>query len=210
MSRRSISAFTKLDGTILIFAIGLIVLFLLAGSGIGRRQRPGSSVACTRHLKQVVLAFSLWQADRNLTNLPWEVAAPIGTAPDAKSSDVFRHFAAISNECQNFRMLICPADKARKPTRSWAALRNHNISYFINVTPSLDVQSVLAGDRNVSTNGSLLTGYNVIPTTDELRWSRSIHEHGGNVGMMDGSVHQTTTRHLRQCFTNAPAYLAIP
>jgi len=96
------------------------------------------------------------------------------------------------------------------PSSSWGALRDDNISYFINMTPSLDVQSAIAGDRNLSTNGRPLTGYAAISDAKALKWTKLIHEHAGNVAMVDGSAHQITTRHLQQLFTNTPAYLAIP
>jgi len=213
MNTKSVSAFTRVDVVVmLVVATAMLALWLLYGGAgaIRHRPRPGARVLCTSNLKQVALAFSLWEADRNLTNFPWEVSAPIGTAADAQSTNVFRHFAVISNELQNLRVLTCPADKTRKPASSWRALRNDNISYFINVTPSLDVQSVIAGDRNLSTNGRPLTGYAAISDANALKWTKLIHEHAGNVAMVDGSAHQITTRHLQQLFTNTPAYLAIP
>jgi hypothetical protein len=211
MNLKPISAFTKVDLVILLAAAGMLTLWVLYGSvGLHRRPRHGARVTCTSNLKQVVLAFSLWQADRNLTNFPWEVAPPLGTAADSASANAFRHFTSISNELRDVRLLTCPADKKQKPALSWQALGNKNISYFINLTPSLEVHSVLAGDRNVSTNRDSLTGYHVISATDKLQWTKLIHEDAGNVGMVDGSVHQITTRQLRQCFTNPPIYLALP
>jgi prepilin-type processing-associated H-X9-DG protein len=211
MNLRSACAFTKLDVIILVASAGMLALWILYGSmGLYRRPHRSARVGCTTNLKQVALAFSLWQADQDITNFPWEVAAPIGTAADAQSTNVFPHFAAISNQLQNLRVLICPADKIRKPASSWGALRNDNISYFINVTPSLDVQSVIAGDRNLSANGRPLGGYAVLSDAKALKWTKLIHEHGGNVAMVDGSAHQTTTRQLRQYFTNTPIHLAIP
>ena len=89
-------------------------------------------------------------------------------------------------------------------------MRNDHISYFVNVSRSLDDQSVIAGDRNLATNGRPLTGYGVISDARALTWTKSIHEHGGDVAMVDGSAHQITTRLLQQCFTNTPIHLAIP
>ena len=213
MNTKSVSAFTRVDVVVmLVVATAMLALWLLYGGAgaIRHRPRPGARVLCTSNLKQVALAFSLWEADRNLTNFPWEVSAPIGTAADAQSTNVFRHFAVISNELQNLRVLTCPADKTRKPASSWRALRNDNISYFINVTPSLDVQSVIAGDRNLSTNGCALSGYATISDASKLAWTKLIHENVGNVAITDGSVHQITTRQLRQYFTNTTPHLAIP
>jgi len=136
MNLKPASAFTRVDLLILVGAAGMLALWLLWGGAgaIAYSPRRAARVACTVNLKQVALAFSLWESDRNLTNFPWEIAAPIGTAADAQSSNVFRHFEGISNELQNLRVLTCPADKTRKPAPSWGALRNNNISYFINMT----------------------------------------------------------------------------
>jgi hypothetical protein len=213
MNAKSAAAFTRLDLAIVIATLGILVvllLYLLETSAIGHRPRRATRVTCTVNLRQVSLAFALWMDDHKLTNFPWEVSAPIGTAPDVRSSNVFRHFGAISNEFLNLRVLTCPADKARKPAASWGALRNENISYFINVTPPLDLQSVLAGDRHLTTNHHLLTGYNLISAPDRLRWTKLIHEDAGNVVLVDGSAHQTGTRQLQQYFTNTPPHLAFP
>jgi prepilin-type processing-associated H-X9-DG protein len=78
------------------------------------------------------------------------------------------------------------------------------------VTPSLDIQSVITGDRNLSDNARSLRGYVAISDANRLAWTKLIHEGAGNVGMVDGSVHQITSPQLRQFFTNVPTYLAIP
>jgi hypothetical protein len=211
MKPKSVRAFTRADMIVLVAAIGIAALCLVYNGlrSLGH-SRKAPRVECTVNLKQVALAFCLWEIDRGLTNFPWEVSAPIGTASDAQSSNAFRHFAAISNELQNLRVLTCPADKTRKPASSWGALRNNNISYFINVTPSLDIQSVLVGDRHLTTNHHLLAGYNVISSPERLRWTKLIHEDAGNLAFADGSGHQITTRLLRQYFTNTPIHLVIP
>jgi hypothetical protein len=211
MNLKPASAFTRVDLAILVAAAGMLALWLFYGSvGLHRRPRHAARVTCTINLKQVALAFCVWEVDRDLTNFPWEVGAPIGTASGVRSNNVFWHFAAISNELQNLRVLTCPADKARKPATSWGALRNENISYFINVTPSLDVQSVTVGDRDLGTNSRPLGGYNVISDAKTLQWTKVLHEHGGNVALAEGSAHQITTQRLQDYFTNTPIHLAFP
>jgi hypothetical protein len=161
-------------------------------------------------LKQVALALHLWASDQDSTNFPWHAQTPSGTASAPKSLDVFRHFAAISNELHNTRILTCPDDKPRTPATSWAALRNENISYFINHTPFPFQQDALMGDRHLSTNKSILRGYYEISNPALLNWTKDIHSHYGNVALADASVHEMSTLAVRSRLTNVPTRLAIP
>ena len=164
---------------------------------------------CTSSLKQVVLSFHLWAIDHE-TNFPWQVQTPPGSLPHADSPQVFRHFAAISNELQNARALTCPGDKARKPTTSWTVLRNENISYFINLTQFKFPEDVLVGDRHLSTNANILQGVHIISDPALLRWTKDIHPHNGNVALVDTSVHQVTVKGVQSLLINVPIRLAIP
>jgi prepilin-type processing-associated H-X9-DG protein len=164
----------------------------------------------------VSLAFLIWVEDSKTIKFPWQVASPTGTLHHAESSQVFRHFIAVSNKLQNPRRLLCPADKARKPSASWDALQNENISYFINLASpqNWELESmqnlIILGDRNLSTNHNILSGYYTISDPTQLRWTKDIHQHRGNVALADGSVHRESIIDVQSRLTNLPVRLAIP
>jgi hypothetical protein len=204
-------ALTAIEVLIIICALFIVAALLLPRTTGNHGKAP--RVRCTSSLKQVALAFHLWSIDHEGTRLPqfpWQVQTPVGTLPHADSPQVFRHFAVISNELQNTQALTCPSDKARKPTTSWTALRNENISYFINVTQFKFPEGVLAGDRHLSTNANILRGVHVISDPAVLRWTKDIHPQQGNVALLDTSVQQVTTKGAQSLFTNVPIRLAIP
>jgi hypothetical protein len=205
--KNSKRALTAVEVLLIIFALFFLAALLLPSLS---RSHRSPRVMCTSRLKQAALAFHLWAIDHGGTNFPWQVQTTGGTERYAKSPEIFRHFAAISNELQNARALACPGDKARKPIISWTALRNENISYFINLTQFTFQQDVILGDRHLSTNASILRGFHEISDPALLRWTKDIHPHQGNVALTDASVQQVTIKGVQSLLTNVPIRLAIP
>lgn len=200
-------AFTRWDLAICLATVTVMAIWLPM---LARPKIIVCRVRCASNLKQVALAFHLWTIDRDSTNFPWSTQTVDGTAPYAKSPEVFRHFTAISNELQNAQTLTCPDDKTRTPTTSWTSLSNTSISYFINLTQFTAQQDVLLGDRHLSTNANILRGYHVISDPALLRWTKDIHPHSGNVALVDTSVQRVTTKGAQSLLTNVPIRLAIP
>jgi prepilin-type processing-associated H-X9-DG protein len=95
--------------------------------------------------------------------------------------------------------------------------RNLALSYFLGLNADESSPStMLAGDRNLDRDPkrsdqdpgrNYLKGEQRLGSTEaevkDLRWNDDIHQRGGNVAFMDGSVQQLTSGKLRNALTNS-------
>ena len=137
-----------------------------------------------------------------------------GSLEYAATAEVFRHFLAMSNELSTPRILVCPNDD-REAASQWRLLSNANISYFVGLHAGVTApQLLLAGDRNLTTNGvGVRSGIIALSTNSVVGWSREIHDGQGNIVLGDGSVHQASSQRLQdQIRTSGSAtiLLAVP
>ncbi|HXT42017.1 MAG TPA: H-X9-DG-CTERM domain-containing protein [Candidatus Angelobacter sp.] len=111
--------------------------------------------------------------------------------------DAFPHWRTLSNTSSTPKVLICPADD-RKPADSFGVLSNLNVSYFLGLDATdMFPQMLLAGDRNLMTNGVPVgSGLLVLTTKVTLGWSAAMHNNSGNVALGDGSVQMMTSGRL--------------
>jgi hypothetical protein len=169
--------------------------FATAAKAKARKQR----ITCTNNLKQTGLSFRMFAND-NGGAFPKEVSTNEGGSKEyVTMPDAFPHWRALSNELSTPMFLICPADN-RKPADSFAVLSNVNVSYFIGLD-ALETfpQMVLAGDRNLMTNGAPVGGGLLILTTNvTVGWTAAMHNGPGNVVLGDGSVQQMIVSRLQQ------------
>jgi prepilin-type processing-associated H-X9-DG protein len=169
--------------------------FATAAKAKARKQR----IACTNNLKQTGLSFRMFAND-NDGKFPKEVSTNEGGSKEYLSMpDAFPHWRALSNELSTPKVLICPADN-RMPAASFAALSNANISYFVGLD-ALETfpQMVLAGDRNLMTNGIPVgSGLLILTTNVTVGWTAAMHNGAANVVLGDGSVQQATSARLSQ------------
>jgi len=154
----------------------------------------------------------MWGNDHG-DKFPWNVPGKDGgTLEFSNSIQVWRHFDIASNELNSPKILCCPYDAKRSKTSVWP-IPNQNISYFIGLdSDEAKPNSILSGDRNLSTNNSVLSGVVTFPTAAKVRWTTAIHNDQGNMGFGDGSAMQLSSRSLFQYVTNAgpPLRLSIP
>jgi hypothetical protein len=184
--------------------------FATAAKAKARKQR----IACTNNLKQTGLSFRMFAND-NDGKFPKEVSTNEGGSKEYLSmSDAYPHWRALSNEMSTPKVLICPADN-RKPAASFAVLSNANISYFVGLD-ALETfpQMVLAGDRNLMTNGVPVgSGPLILTTNVTVGWTSAMHNGAGNAVLGDGSVQQLNSKRLLdQLAASGPSTnrLAIP
>ena len=206
-------ASTMTDVLIVIATIALLVGVLLPM--LARPKIRYSRLGCANNLKQIALGFRIWSND-NGDRFPWAVpASEGGTLEQAASPEVFRHFQVARDEFSTPKILACNNDLARTKTADWSVFSNTNLSYFIGLTSDVnDPQSILSGDRNLTTNGVPLgNGVFQLKTNGVMGWTKEIHKGVGNVALADGSAQEFSVAALRKQWpasTNAARRLAIP
>lgn len=221
MKRISASVSVRGFGAIDVLVVVGTVLLLLSWAYYGWLPTGGckvrsSRIGCVSNLKQVGLAFRMYANDHN-EQFPWQISvANGGTLEYVGSTEVFRHFQAISNEMTSPKPLACPNDPKRQKATSFETnFSNMNVSYFVGLdADELEPNSILSGDRNVATNGVALKGpLALLRTNSQVGWTKEIHQRQGNIALADGSANQYTPDQFRRQLTlasNSVVRLAIP
>lgn len=122
------------------------------------------------------------------------------------TGEVWRHFQMISNELNTTKVLACNEDKKRSRTSDWSVFTNNShLSYFVGLDADETMpQTILSGDRNLaSATIKPLKGVLNATANDKVEWTEAIHKEGGNIGLADGSAHQSTTSMLNKQFQAA-------
>lgn len=217
------SAFTRVDLLAALVALALVALVTLptlAGS------RPRSNrVQCANNLRQIAAAFQMW-GDAHLDREPWEIPlAEGGTYQHTLAANVWFQFAWISNELVTPKILLCPSDTgvaARDFSGDPAGgylhpnFANRATSYFLSHPRGFRPEDMLAGDRNLTADGSTscsrflavyVVNRVVIPTG--LRWTSALHDSAGNILAFDGRVEQFTSTQLQRSQVSADDQQAL-
>ena len=121
-----------------------------------------------------------------------------GTMEYTARGDAYRHFQSMSNLVDTPKILLCPSDKPRSIT-NWTHLGNSNISYLV----GLDARPghsfhILAGDRNITNHTQRAGRVMPVTTNSVIRWTRELHESGGNILFADGRVEHADDPRLQE------------
>lgn len=208
----SAPAFSALD-LIMTIAGVLICAWILLPLIAGSKPRV-TRITCISNIKQVGIGFRLYASDGK----PYPRYNP--------TNEVWRYFQVPGKEIGSPKVLLCPQDSARtKPAfdfempetiNSFAhpKFQNKALSYFYGTEVDETLpDSILAGDRNLSTNKQILTGVLILNTNSPARWTKEIHKDAGNIVFGDGSARETSTGHLRGILalqTNETQRLVLP
>jgi prepilin-type N-terminal cleavage/methylation domain-containing protein/prepilin-type processing-associated H-X9-DG protein len=191
-SNRPADGFTLVELLVVIGIIAILAALLLPAL-VGGKMRA-QRVWCESNLRQTGLAFHSFAHDHG-GKFPMATAASDGGSREFAENGLlvngnfyfgFRHFQALGNNLGTPKILICPSD-TRLAATNFAALQNANISYFVGVDAEFSQpMSVLAGDGNLATTGTLLRG----ATGGRLAWTSAQHRFKGNVLFADGHVEE--------------------
>lgn len=200
---------------IVVVVIQMAVLFPKL-FGVGRSKKP-RLVNCINNLKQVGLAYRLWEGD-NGDIFPMGISVTKGGSMEmVATGDVVQTFLVMSNELDMPKLLHCPDDFAITEARSFAGLAGSNISYFVGVdiTNDMNPRMIVSGDDNFEIGGvPIKSGLLQLGSNNPVAWTVARHQqHTGNLGLADGSVQSVTTAGLRNCLQQtclATNRLAIP
>lgn len=186
--------------------VSIVVVAVLAGVFIpafAKARTRRSRINCVSNLKAVGLAFRMWSNDHG-EKFPWSVSTTNGGILEfASRPETFRHYLAISNELVSPKVLKCEKDERRTKASSWDQLTNDSqyISYFVGLDANeTKPQSILSGDRNITTNGVRAVGAVNITMSMTVGWGRELHGGFGNLALGDGSAHQTSSAATRNPF----------
>ena len=111
-------------------------------------------INCVSNLKQIGIAFRLWEGDHG-DQYPFNVGTNAGgtlelCAVDKNGfdSNAYLYLRIMTNELTVPKLLICPQDHSKKAATNWANLQSENISYHFrsgtNVTEA-NPHEILAG-----------------------------------------------------------------
>jgi prepilin-type N-terminal cleavage/methylation domain-containing protein len=218
-------AFTLIELLVVIAIIAILAALLLPA--LAAAKRKAQRINCVSNIKQVGIAFRLWEGD-NGDRYPMSVptvnngakekiySAAGGNAPAGYG--LTNVFVVMSNELSTPKVLFCPSDNSRNPQTNFTALKynDESMSYFVcGDAAETYPQMILDGDRNIGTataqNLPASGGTNVLgmqcPISGAALWwawsSAEMHLRVGNLGMADGSAQQTTVAGLQTALGTA-------
>ena len=219
-------AFTLIELLVVIAIIAILAAMLLPA--LAAAKRKAQKINCVNNLKQVGLAFRIWEGD-NSDKFPMSVSSNAGGASEFVASlgntapnpyNVTMVFGVMSNELSTAKVTYCPADSTRQLGTSLYALPNgtgayttNNCSYFVGGDAADSYpQLIMTGDRNIGTQ-NVQGQAGATPMISFRMWqagnpwwawtSGDLHLKTGNIGLSDGSVQTTTIASLQTQLVNA-------
>lgn len=207
------SAFTLLE--VIVISVTFAVLAAVILPRMTRIRKPASHLKCVYNMKNIGLAYRTWAVDHS-DLFPMGVSTnQEGTSNYVGTPDMFPHFQVLSNEIGVPKFLVCPAlyPNLNEATQ-WVTLQNSNLDYFVGVDAQPDApNSILAGDRFLTTDASYSNNLLHLRTNSIIRWQFKPHTNAGNVAFGDGHVEGFTSdqwrRHIEATATNVTR-LAMP
>jgi competence protein ComGC len=186
-------ALTKID-VLVIVAVSVVVAALLLPA-LAAAKRKSSRIGCMGNIKQIGIAFRLWEGD-NGDKYPMAVSVTNGGAMElAATGNVAVCFQVMSNELSTPKILRCPNDVRRTYATNFSTgFSDANISYFVNQDAAETYpQMILDGDDNLQIDGKpVQPGVLNLRTGTAIAWTKDRHHGHGNIGMADGSAQQVT------------------
>ena len=198
--------------TLIEVAVVLAIAAIMTGVLLPRltkARQVTEGTRCRNNLKNVGLAFRIFATD-NGGKFPMELSFTNGGTAEWLSDpqQLWRVFAALSNELAIPILLHCREDSERTPAARWQSSlnakaepvfnSNQYLSYFLGLNArESDSSSILGGDRNLATNGSALPSSRLLITTEsEPRFTPEIHQGKGNLLFGDGHVERISDGNL--------------
>ena len=216
-------AFTLIELLVVIAIIAILAALLLPA--LAAAKRKAQRINCVSNIKQVGIAFRLWEGDNGdrypmavgtLKNGAQEKIYSAANTTASAGYGLTNVFVVMSNELSTPKVLFCPSDNIRSATTNFTALNNNsaNMSYFVcGDAVETYPQMLLDGDRNIGTAAAVnipATMTNLLGTqwtgdpAHSWAWSAvDMHLRVGNIGMADGSAQQVTVAGLQTALGTA-------
>jgi len=224
--KNSKKAFTLIELLVVIAIIAILAAMLLPA--LAAAKRKAQRISCVNNLKQVGLAFRVWEGDNN-DNYPMAVSTASGGAEEkvwsaatttgATQWGLTNVFMVMSNELSTPKILYCPSDSVKNASIIFSNIIG-GTSFFVCGDASENYpQMILSGDRNIgtaATSGTAALSSNSTSSfsSSQTRWGSGFgnywawtatdqHQKAGNIGLADGSAQQVTIAGLYQALQNA-------
>ena len=196
-------ALTKIDVLAIIAVLAVAAALLLPA--LAAAKRKSSRIGCMGNLKQVGIAFRLWEGDHG-DKYPMAVSVTNGGAMELiATGNVAACFQVMSNELSTPKILLCPEDTHRAYATNFSTgFSDANISYFVDLDAvEIYPQMILDGDDNLLVDGKpVQPGILNLRTGSTIAWTKDRHHGCGNIGMADGSAMQVTGNGLNSAFSS--------
>ena len=187
-------ALTKIEVLVIVAVLAILAALFLPALAAAKKKK--SRISCVSNLKQVGIAFRLWEGDNN-DKYPMAVSVTNGGAMELIATEnVAACFQVMSNELSTPKILHCPEDTKRIAATNFSTgFSGANISYFINADAvETYPQMILDGDDNLLVDGKRVQpGILNLWTNSSVAWTKDRHHGVGNIGMADGSAQQVTS-----------------
>ncbi|TAL02566.1 MAG: prepilin-type N-terminal cleavage/methylation domain-containing protein [Verrucomicrobia bacterium] len=207
--RARFSGFTLIELLVVLAIIAILAALLLPA--LSQAKLRARRATCVNNLRETGLAFQMFAHDHG--RLPMHISTNDGGSAEFATAEnpggAFRHFQSLADELVTPKMLLCATD-TRLAAANFPALRNENLSYFINLDAEAGkTTSILAGDRNL-TNHEAATGVLRLDANSALRWTAELHRYKGNLLFADGHVEERRSSLLLAANSDASARFAMP
>ena len=180
--------------TIVVIAVLAVALAMILPA-LAKAKRRSSKLNCASNIKQIGIAFRLWDGDNN-GKYPMSVSVTNGGAMElVATGNVAACFQVMSNELITPKILLCPEDTRRTYATNFSTgFSDANISYFISADAvETYPQMILDGDDNLLVDGKpVQPGILNLRAGSIITWNRGRHHGVGNIGLADGSAQQVT------------------
>jgi prepilin-type N-terminal cleavage/methylation domain-containing protein/prepilin-type processing-associated H-X9-DG protein len=168
-------AFTLIELLVVIAIIAILAALLLPA--LAKAKSAARKAQCVENLKQVSLAFHVWEGDHGdkyptaVSTASWGARECIySLSPDsgtvAGGYGLTNVFQVMSNELNTPKVLYCPSDFSpasdgvmSSMAISWAGFSLENLSYFVEGDAADKYpKMILTGDRNIGNTGITTPG----------------------------------------------------
>jgi hypothetical protein len=191
-----------------VVAVLAVLAVLVTDPSFGHRSHNTSRIQCVNNLANIGLGIRVTAADNQGSF--YRIAELSGDPKVGHKSESFleqptelwRYFAALSNEFATPKWFACPSDTRRSLRDTWecVATNDHNgaISYSLGLESSEDhPKTILSTDRNLALKLSPVGNAVLTLKPDTaVGFYTNMHKLRGNVLLGDGSVQQVTSGRL--------------
>ncbi len=210
---RAARGFTLIELLVVIAIIAILAALLLPA--LAKAKAKAQRVACINDQKQLGLSFTMWAHDHD-DKYPSVVAPSEGGSKTL--TEVWAHFATLSNELVTPKVLHCPSDGVKRVASDFSAsatglrtLKNAAVSYAIGTSAGPDKPGMhLAGDRSlIGLDGQSCGPAEINGVITQLspgsnpRWDNTLHVNAGNMVLADGSAHMFSQSGLTNAMANS-------